>query len=494
MNEIVKFEELNLSKDILNAISEMGFEKASPIQAQAIPFIVEGQDVTGLAMTGTGKTAAFGLPLIDKIDPQNKNTQALILCPTRELAIQISSELTKYAKYKKRMTILSVYGGQPIERQLYALSRGVQIVVGTPGRLMDHMDRRTLDLSAIKMVVLDEADEMLNMGFRADIESILKVLPKERQTVTFSATMSKDILDLVKKYQRQPEIVKVSNDNSTATTVEQCYYDVPSASKLALFTKLMEEHKPYMAIVFCNTKRKVDNLATKLRRGGYSVEGLHGDISQPKRNRVMDRFRAGHVQVLIATDVAARGIDVPNIDIVFNYELPKEEKAYVHRIGRTGRAGKTGMAISFVGESERYTFRGIQRYTNANFVYKNLPILDLVASDEKISSYSDAQSSSNDSINSEDRPNKLILNVKKILEQKDLSHHIQTVESLMSNNNPPIMVAAALFELLSQNNSDSGSRSNRYSFSGRSSSNYSSDRSDRSDSYSRKPRSSRRYR
>ena len=259
-----------------------------------------------------------------------------------------------------------------------------------------------------------------------------------------------------------------------------------------------------MAIVFCNTKRKVDNLATKLRRGGYSVEGLHGDISQPKRNRVMDRFRAGHVQVLIATDVAARGIDVPNIDIVFNYELPKEEKAYVHRIGRTGRAGKAGMAISFVGESERYTFRGIQRYTNANFVYKNLPVLDLVASDEKISSYSDSSRSfdysrssdvvkgSDASRSVEDRPNKLILNVKKILEQKDLSHHIQAVEALTSNSNPPIMVAAALFELLSQNNSSSGSRSSSYTSSGRSSSNYSSDRSD---SYSRKPRSSsRRYR
>lgn len=489
----MKFDELNLSKDILNAISEIGFEQASPIQAKAIPFIVEGQDVTGLAMTGTGKTAAFGLPLIDKIDLQNKNTQALILCPTRELAIQISSELVKYAKYKKRITVLPVYGGQPIERQLYALSRGVQIVVGTPGRLMDHMDRGTINLNSIKMVVLDEADEMLNMGFRVDIESILKTLPKERQTITFSATMSKDILDLVKKYQRQPEIVKVSTDNSTATTVEQHYYDVPSSSKLALFTKLMEEYSPYMAIVFCNTKRKVDNIAIKLRRGGYSVEGLHGDISQPKRNRVMDKFRAGQIQVLIATDVAARGIDVPNIDIVFNYELPKEEKAYVHRIGRTGRAGKAGMAISFVGESERYTFRGIQRYTNANFVYKPLPVLDVVVSDEKVNNYSDVSKNFEDQKTFEDRPNKLILNVKKILEQKDLSHHIQTVESLMSNDNPPIMVAAALFELLSQNNSGSENRSHSYTSSGRSN-NYSSDRSDRSDSYSRKPRSSRRYR
>lgn len=488
MKEKVKFEELQLSQDILKAIADMGFVEASPIQEQAIPFIVSGQDVTGLAMTGTGKTAAFGLPLLDKIDSQNRNTQALILCPTRELAIQISSELVKYAKYKKRISILPVYGGQPIERQLYALSRGVQIVVGTPGRLLDHMDRGTLNLGSIKMVVLDEADEMLNMGFRADIETILKSLPKERQTITFSATMSKDILDLVKKYQRQPEIVKVSNDNSTAITVEQLYYEVECHNKLALLIKLMQQHNPYLAVVFCNTKRKVDNLTTKLKRSGFSVEGLHGDISQPKRNRVMDRFRAGHVQVLVATDVAARGIDVPNIDVVFNFELPKEEKAYVHRIGRTGRAGKAGKAISFVGENERYSFREIRRYTNANFIHQAMPSLEMSVVADNLNRNTNVPENNENSKkpeirNFESNSNRLVLRIKKTLEQKDLSQHVQTVESLVSTENSPVMVAAALIELLSQKNDDrNNKKSDDFKYGG-----FNSGRSERSD-YSRKRR------
>ncbi len=438
----VKFEDLNLSKEVLKAISDLGYTETSPIQSQAIPFIMQGRDVTGLAMTGTGKTAAFSLPLVDKIDDKKKNVQALIVCPTRELAIQVSVELNKYLKYKKGISVIPVYGGQAIERQIYTLRHGPQIVVGTPGRLLDHINRKSIDLSTVSTVILDEADEMMNMGFRPDIEKILHKTPKSRQTITFSATMPKDILDLVKRHQKDPKLVQVSNEKAPATTVEQYYYDVENKNKLELLVKLLNEHNPYLSIVFCNTKRKVDNIAVKLRKHGFAAEGIHGDISQPKRNQIMERFRSGKIQVLIATDVAARGIDVPNIDIIFNYEIPDDEKSYVHRIGRTGRAGKVGKSFSFVSEYDFYAFRNIKTYTKTTVTQQHFTATESVEQSATTSTASVSKPAGN--------AHALISKIKKALEQ-DLNQHINTVESLVSEENPPIRVAAALVKLLSQN-------------------------------------------
>lgn len=449
MSNKIKFEDLHLSQEVLKAISEMGFTQASPIQSQAIPLIMEGHDVTGLAMTGTGKTAAFGLPLIDKIDSSKKNLQALIICPTRELAIQVSVEFKKFLKYKKNISVLPVYGGQPIERQLYEIRRGPQIIVGTPGRLIDHLNRNSFNLNSISTVILDEADEMMNMGFRPDIEKILQRTPKTRQTITFSATMPQDILDLVKKHQKNPQLVKVSDEKSTATTVEQYYFEIDHQNKLELLISLLKEHNPFLSIVFCNTKRKVDNVSAKLHKHGFTVQGIHGDISQPKRNRIMDQFRSGKIQILVATDVAARGIDVPNIDIIFNYEIPDDEKSYVHRIGRTGRAGKTGKAFSFVSDRDFYSFRNIKSYTKTNIIKQTFTPSEQFQQTENI-----LQVATPKAEKYEIKANQLISRIKSTLQQ-DLNVHINTVESLITEENPPIKIAAALIKMLSQEQKDS---------------------------------------
>lgn len=439
MNNTLRFEDLNLSQETLRAIAKMGYAQTYPIQAQAIPFIIEGRDVTGLAMTGTGKTASFGLPLIDKIDQNNKKVQALIVCPTRELAIQVSGEIHKFLRYKKNISVLPIYGGQSIEGQIRALKKGVQIVVGTPGRLIDHIDRKSLNLSSVSMVVLDEADEMMDMGFRGDIEKILQKTPASRQTITFAATMPRAILELIKKYQKNPELIQVSDENAAATTVEQHYFEVESNHKFFLLKTLMDQHNPYLAIVFCNTKYKVDNVANKLRRCGYHAEALHGNINQPKRNKIMNRFRAGDIQILVATDVAARGIDVPNIDIIFNFEIPNDEKSYVHRIGRTGRAGKTGLALNFVSPRDISAFRHINRCIYADMIKQQLPTL-----------HKSTEPSYTEGAKSTQKPDKLVLMIQKALNHNSISQHIKTVESLVTTKNTPIKIAAALVSLLSE--------------------------------------------
>jgi len=442
----VRFEELHLSQEILKAIGEMGFTQTSPIQTQAIPYIIEGRDVIGLAMTGTGKTAAFSLPLIDKIDQHKKCVQALIVCPTRELAIQVSNEIQKFLKYKKNIIVLPVYGGQSIENQLRILRRGVQIVVGTPGRLLDHIDRGSIKLNSITMVVLDEADEMMDMGFRGDIEKILQTTPATRQTVTFSATMSAPILELVKKYQKNPQLVQVSSKNLPATTVEQHYFEVPSHHRFSLLTALMKQHNPFQSIVFCNTKHKVDDVTARLLRSGYMADALHSDISQPKRNKIMNRFRTGDLQILVATDVAARGIDVPNIDIIFNFEIPKDEKSYVHRIGRTGRAGKTGMALSFVSERDGFAFRNIKRTIQTTLVKQPLPVLEAAASPITSSH-----------VPIEPRENHMVLKIQKALTRHDIENHLKIIESMVSDEHTPIKIAAALLSLVAEKQAASAS-------------------------------------
>src|SRR3982751_3613455 len=357
------FSELGLSDEILKAIDKLGFEQAAPIQAEAIPVLMSGRDVVGQSQTGSGKTAAFAIPAIEKTDPLKRVVQVLILCPTRELAVQVSEEVHKLALFKRGITALPIYGGQSYERQFYGLKQGAQIVIGTPGRVMDHMRRGTLRLETVKMVILDEVDVMLNMGFRDDIELILQATPKERQTVFFSATIPRPIQQLIEKYARDPQNVRMEQKALTVPTVEQVYYEVDRRYKIDLLTRLIDLHDLKLGIIFCNTKRMVDDLVDHLNAQGYSADRLHGDMNQAQRDRVMMKFRKSGLEFLVATDVAARGIDVDDVQVVFNYDLPYDPEDYVHRIGRTGRAGRSGRAISFASGREVFAIQHIERFT-----------------------------------------------------------------------------------------------------------------------------------
>ena len=372
----MKFDELNIDERILRAIEDMGFEETSPIQTQAIPAVCEGIDVVGQAQTGTGKTAAYTIPMLMKIDPQIKKPQAIVLCPTRELAGQVAEEIRKLAKYMSDIKVLPVYGGQEIVRQIKSLKTGVQIIVGTPGRVMDHMRRKTVKFDNINMVILDEADEMLDMGFREDMETILTETPEDRQTVMFSATMPKAIMDIARNFQKDARIIKVVRKELTVSNIEQFYYEVRPKNKTEVLCRLIDIYNPRLSVVFCNTKRQVDELISELKGRGYFADGIHGDMKQQQRDRVMDDFRSGKVDILIATDVAARGIDVDDVDMVFNYDIPQDEEYYVHRIGRTGRAGRSGMALSFISGKEVYKLKDIERYCKTKILAKPVPSLD----------------------------------------------------------------------------------------------------------------------
>ena len=374
--DIVKFEELQLDDRIIRAITEMGFEEASPIQAQAIPVVLEGRDIIGQAQTGTGKTAAFGLPLLQRVDPKVKKLQAIVLLPTRELAIQVAEELRRFAKFMHGIKVLPIYGGQDIVRQIRALKDGTQIVVGTPGRVMDHMRRKTVKTDHVHTVVLDEADEMLNMGFLEDMETILSQLPAERQTLMFSATMPPAIAEIARKFQTDPVTVRVIKKELTVPKVTQYYYEVKPKNKVEVMCRLLDLYDPKLSIAFCNTKRQVDELVQALQGRGYFADGLHGDLKQVQRDRVMESFRNGRTDILIATDVAARGIDVGNVEAVFNYDIPQDDEYYVHRIGRTGRAGREGKAFSLVVGREVYKLRDIQRYCKTKIIPQAIPSLN----------------------------------------------------------------------------------------------------------------------
>ncbi|HYE32333.1 MAG TPA: DEAD/DEAH box helicase [Methylomirabilota bacterium] len=367
------FSELGLSEEIQKAIDKLGFEKASPIQAETIPLLMEGKDLFGQSQTGSGKTAAFAIPAIEKVDTSNRAVQALILTPTRELAIQVSEEVHKLAFFKRGIHALPIYGGQSYDRQFYGLKQGAQIVIGTPGRVMDHMRRGTLKLEQTKLVILDEADVMLDMGFREDIEVILKAVPKERQTVFFSATLSRTIKELIETYAREPQHVRIEQKTVTVPTVEQTYYEVDRRFKVELLTRLIDIHDLKLGIIFCNTKRMVDDLVEHLNAQGYSADRLHGDMTQAMRDRVMQKFRKSGLEFLVATDVAARGIDVDDVQVVFNYDLPYDVEDYVHRIGRTGRAGRSGRAISFVAGRELFQIHQIERYTKTRIHRAKIP-------------------------------------------------------------------------------------------------------------------------
>ncbi len=430
MDETKTFAEFAISEELLQAIEDMGFEEPTPIQAMAIPQILEGHDVTGQAQTGTGKTAAFGIPIIEGLDPNNKAVQALVLSPTRELAIQTAEEFSRLMKYKQGLSVVPIYGGQPIERQLKVLRGSVQVVIGTPGRVIDHLKRGTLHLDSVKMFVLDEADQMLDMGFREDIEDIFHHTPEDRQTILFSATMPAPILEITRKFQHDPQFVKITRRELTVPQIEQTYIEVRERDKLEALCRLLDMNNPELALVFCNTKRTVDDLMSRLQARGYFVEALHGDMKQMQRDRVMARFRSGSIDVLIATDVAARGIDVDDVDMVFNYDVPQDVEYYVHRIGRTGRAGRAGKSVTFVAPREIYKLRDIQRYAKIKIAKTPLPSLDDVA-EMKIQMFLDK--------------------VRKVMAEGNLEKYLPLVEQLLETEDEgettSIEVAAALLKM-----------------------------------------------
>lgn len=373
--ELLSFDSLSLSPEVKRAIGEMGFEKASPIQSQAIPILLQGLDIIGQAQTGTGKTAAFAIPIIDMVQMNRREIQALVLCPTRELALQVAGEFRKLGKYKHQLLVAPIFGGQSIDRQMQLLRRRPQIVIGTPGRVLDLISRGALNFSNVRALVLDEADEMLNMGFRRDIEQILKHTPSTRQTIFFSATMPRAILELTAQYQRQAQHVKVARAEQALPLIEQHYFEVQRANKFQALVHVMSQHEFNLALVFCNTKWQVDRLVKRLKTRNLSVEGLHGGMTQARRARILQDFREGKLRLLVATDVAARGLDINNVEAVFNFDLPKDSEFYVHRIGRTGRAGKTGMAFTFVEDCEFHQLRQLRKAPNVNLLKQELPAL-----------------------------------------------------------------------------------------------------------------------
>ena len=425
--EAVRFDELQLDERIVRAVTDMGFEAASPIQAQAIPVQLEGLDIIGQAQTGTGKTAAFGIPLLQKIDPDSKKLQAIALCPTRELAIQVAEEIRRLAKYMHGIKVLPIYGGQDIVRQIRGLKDGTQIVIGTPGRVMDHMRRKTIRCDHVHTVIMDEADEMLNMGFLEDMETILSQLPEERQTVMFSATMPPAIQEIARKFQNDPVNVKVVKKELTVPKVTQYYYEVKPKTKVEVMCRLLDMYAPKLSVAFCNTKKQVDELVQELQGRGYFAEGLHGDLKQEQRDRVMNSFRNGATEILVATDVAARGIDVDDVEAVFNYDIPQDDEYYVHRIGRTGRAGRDGIAFSFVVGREVYKLRDIQRYCKTRIIPQAIPSLDDIT---------------------EIKVEKIMDQVKETINNVDLTKMIQVIEQkLVEEDYTAMDVAAALLKI-----------------------------------------------
>lgn len=426
--ETVRFDELQLDERILRAVADMGFEEASPIQAQAIPVQIEGRDIIGQAQTGTGKTAAFGIPLLQKVDPKVKKLQAVALCPTRELAIQVADEVRRLAKYMHGVKVLPIYGGQDIVKQIRSLKDGTQVIIGTPGRVMDHMRRKTVKFDFVHTVVMDEADEMLNMGFLEDMETILSQLPEERQTVMFSATMPSAIMEIARKFQQEPVTVKVVKKELTVPKVTQYYYEVKPKSKVEVMCRLLDMYAPKLSVAFCNTKKQVDELVQALQGRGYFAEGLHGDLKQIQRDRVMNSFRNGKTEILVATDVAARGIDVDDVEAVFNYDLPQDDEYYVHRIGRTGRANREGIAFSFVVGKEVYKLRDIQRYCKTKIVPQAIPSLNDVTAI---------------------KVDKILESVVETIGETDLSKMVNIIEKkLLEEDYTSLDLAAALLKMM----------------------------------------------
>jgi ATP-dependent RNA helicase DeaD len=427
--ETPPFSELGLPPELLSAIESLGYERPSPIQAMAIPVALTGRDILGLSHTGSGKTAAFTLPLLAKLDFKKFAPQALILCPTRELAVQVCEEVHRLGSFMGQLRAIPVYGGAPMDRQLRALRDGVQVVVGTPGRVMDHLRRGSFDVSKIETVVLDEADRMLDLGFREEMEELLAAIPKERQTMFFSATMSRGVSHLIGKFGNNAQTIEIDQKAKTVSTIDQCCYEVRERSKVEVLSRLLDMEQSRLAIIFCNTKRSVDECTEALLARGYTVDRLHGDITQQMRERVLRRFRDGTIELLVATDVAARGLDVENIDVVFNYDLPQDPEDYVHRIGRTGRAGRSGRAVSFVFGREIHRLEMIERYTRHPIRRERVP------SQEQV----------------EGRLADLLFDqIKERLEKGEFESHESQMDRLLEQGFTPTDVAGALITMLKE--------------------------------------------
>lgn len=422
-----EFAALGLGPQALHAIADLSYSTPTPIQRQAIPLLLGGRDVIAQAPTGTGKTAAYGLPMIERLDENELLPQALVVVPTRELAIQVSEALHTFGKYRDIVT-LPIYGGQPYERQLRALARGVQVVVGTPGRLLDHVRRKTLDLSGVRLVVLDEADEMLDMGFIDDIEALLAELPAAHQSALFSATIPPRVARLAQQYQQQPEHISVAAREAVAPQVRQVYYEVPYPAKLEALARILDYQEPESAIVFVRTRRDADMLAEQLTGVGYVAQAIHGEIPQAQREHVLRRFRSGHTQLLVATDVAARGLDIPDVSHVINYDLPLEPDAYVHRIGRTGRAGRSGEALTLVTPRERRQLRLIEQSTHRRLQPLRLPTPADVAARRRAFFRED---------------------ILRMLDAGQLDSFLALVEDLAGTHDPAVLAAAA-FKMAAQ--------------------------------------------
>ncbi len=434
--ETPPFSELGLNESLLSAIEILGYERPSPIQAMSIPPALEGKDLVGLSATGSGKTAAFGLPALTKVDVNQKHPQVLILCPTRELAVQVCEEIHRLGSQMKGLQATPVYGGAPMDRQLRALRNGAQLVVGTPGRLLDHLRRGSFDPSHIEMAVLDEADRMLDMGFKDEMDELLGALPPTRQTLFFSATMSSGVSRLIKSFGNNPEIIKIEQKALTVSTVEQSYFEVRQRSKVEVLSRILDMNPPRLAIIFCNTKRSVDECTEDLVNRGYAADRLHGDITQQMRERVLKRFRSGAVELLVATDVAARGLDIDEIDIVFNYDLPTDPEDYVHRIGRTGRAGRSGRAASFVFGRDIYRLQSIERYTRQVIKREKIPSVEQV----------------------EGRRADLIFDdLKERLEEAKFDSYQDSIDRLLEQGHTPTDIAGALVTMLRESSGREGS-------------------------------------
>lgn len=421
------FSELGLLDNLLKALSDMNFVNPSSIQKEAIPQVLSGNDIIAKAPTGSGKTAAFAIPIIEKLDlnPENKSIQALVLCPTRELAIQVHREFEKLTKYFENLSVVSVYGGQNIEKQLSALKKEPQIIVATPGRLMDHLRRGSIKLDLAHTVVLDEADEMLDMGFREDIYTILEETPVNRQTILFSATMAKDIIELTKKFQKSPNIVDVTDNLMNTPNIEQQYFEVVEKDKIELVTRLLHLHNINSALIFCNTKSNVDKVVEILKTKGYFSDAIHGDMNQAQREKVMRGFRNGSVKILVATDVAGRGIDVKNIEAVFNYDLPRDDEDYIHRVGRTGRAGTSGISFTFVSKKQVQSLRRIERANGIQIHKKEIPTFEEI----QIARVSNFKNKINSIIN-----------------EDDLSEYRGNVQAMINDGVDAIDIASALLK------------------------------------------------
>jgi len=372
------FAQLGLPDALVASVEALGFEAPSSIQAAAIPVALEGHDIIGLSETGSGKTAAFGLAGLARINLDSLLPQMLVVCPTRELAVQVCDELQRLGSKLPHLRAVAIYGGAPLDRQIRALRQGIQLVVGTPGRLIDLIERGALNLEEVKVAVLDEADRMLDMGFAEDMEAILKTLPEEHQTMFFSATMNPAVSRLIKRFGKEPKNIEIHRETMTVELIDQCCYEARERSRVELISRIIDLERPKLAIIFCNTKRAVDECTEALLSRGYAADRLHGDINQGLRERVLRLFREGTVEVLVATDVAARGIDVEDVEIVFNYDLPQDPEDYVHRIGRTGRAGRSGKAVSFIHGRDVYRIKTIERYTRQQIARAVIPSQELV--------------------------------------------------------------------------------------------------------------------